>query len=84
MLRGTFEGKDTIVVTGVLENEDGDKVALKDLQVAEDGKMSDADGKKVKITRLDFQGEVRGLPEAAEPVSAGVGEDNGGSNSDKS
>ncbi|MEM8665960.1 MAG: ATP-dependent Clp protease ATP-binding subunit [Planctomycetota bacterium] len=74
LLRGAFAGKDTIVVTGILENEDGTRVEEKDVQTAEDGKMTDADGKKVKITRLDFQGEVRGLPEPAEPVSAGVGE----------
>ncbi len=74
LLRGAFEGKDTIVVTGVLENEDGNRIDAKDVQTDEDGKMSDADGKKVKIVRLEFKGEVRGLPEPAEPVSAGVGE----------
>jgi ATP-dependent Clp protease ATP-binding subunit ClpC len=49
LLRGAFEGKDTILID-VFKNEDG------------------------KITRLDFKGEARGLPEPAEPVSAGVGE----------
>jgi ATP-dependent Clp protease ATP-binding subunit ClpC len=49
LLRGAFEGKDTILIDG-FKNEDG------------------------KITRLDFKGEKRGLPEPAEPVSAGVGE----------
>jgi ATP-dependent Clp protease ATP-binding subunit ClpC len=74
LLRGAFEGKDTILVTGVLENEDGEKVDPKDVQTVEEGKMTDSNGKKVKILRLDFRGEVRGLPEPAEPVSAGVGE----------
>ncbi len=49
LLRGAFEGKDTIVIDAH-RNEDG------------------------KITRLDFNGETRGLPEPPEPVSAGVGE----------
>ena len=57
-----------------MENEDGDKVDTKDVTTAEEGKMIDADGKKVKIVRLEFKGETRGLPEPAEPVSAGVGE----------
>ena len=48
LLRGAFEGKDTIIIDA-FKNEEG------------------------KITRLDFRGEVRGLPEP-EPVSAGVGE----------
>ena len=74
LLRGAFEGKDTIVVTGIMENEDGDKVDSKNVTTGEDGKMIDADGKKVRIIRLDFRGEVRGLPEPAEPVSAGAGE----------
>ncbi|WP_442508470.1 ATP-dependent Clp protease ATP-binding subunit [Novipirellula sp. SH528] len=38
--------------------------------------FKDSDG---KITRLDFKGEKRGLPEPSETVSAGVGEDKGGS-----
>ena len=49
LLRGAFEGKDTILVD-VFKDSDG------------------------KITRLDFKGEKRGLPEP-EPVSAGVGEE---------
>ncbi len=49
LLRGAFEGKDTIVIDA-FKNDEG------------------------KITRLDFKGETRGLPEPAEPVSAGVGE----------
>ncbi|MAI71975.1 MAG: NDP-hexose 4-ketoreductase [Rhodopirellula sp.] len=72
LLRGAFEGKDTIVVTGILENSDGDRVDVKDVTTNEDGKMLDTDGKKVKIIRLEFNGENRGLAEAAEPVSAGV------------
>ncbi len=47
LLKGTFEGKDTIVI-GVFKNDED------------------------KVVRLDFKGEVRGLPE---PVPAGAGED---------
>ncbi len=74
LLRGAFVGKDTIIVSGILENSDGEKVDAKDVTTAEEGKMIDADGKKVRIVRLEFRGETRGLPEPAEPVSAGVGE----------
>ena len=74
LLRGAFEGKDTIVVTGILENSDGDRVDSKDVTTNEDGKMLDPDGKRVKIIRLEFNGENRGLADAAEPVSAGVSE----------
>ena len=75
LLRGAFEGKDTIVVKGILENSDGDKVAASDMTVTEEGKMIDPDGKKVKCVRLEFIGESRGVPESnEEPVSAGVGE----------
>ena len=74
LLRGAFEGSDTIVISGVMENEDGKRIEAKDVTTDEDGKMIDPDGKKVKLVRLDFQGETRGLPEPAEPVSAGVGE----------
>ena len=74
LLRGAFEGKDTIVVTGILENSDGDRVDTKDVTTNEDGKMLDPDGKRVKIIRLEFNGENRGLADAAEPVSAGVAE----------
>ncbi len=74
LLRGAFVGFDTIVVTGVLENEDGDKVTSDKVTTDEDGRMVDANGKKVKIVRLDFKGENRGLPEPGEPVSAGVGD----------
>jgi ATP-dependent Clp protease ATP-binding subunit ClpC len=74
LLRGAFEGKDTIVVSGILENEDGQRIDAKDVQTAEDGKMTDADGKKVKIVRLDFKGETRGLPAPEEPVSVGASE----------
>jgi len=49
LLRGAFEGKDTIIIDG-FKNDEG------------------------KITRLDFKGETRGLPEPPETVSAGVGD----------
>ena len=74
LLRGAFAGKDTILVDGILHNHAGDPIELKDVTKTEDGKWIDADGKKVKIVRLDFQGETRGLPEPPEPVSAGVGD----------
>jgi len=74
LLQGAFEGKDTIVVVGILENADGDRVESKDVTTNDDGKMVDPDGKRVKIIRLEFHGETRGLAEAAEPVSAGVGD----------
>lgn len=74
LLRGAFEGKDTIVVTGILENSDGDRVNTKDVTTNEDGKMLDPDGKRVKIIQLEFKGENRGLADPAEPVSAGVAE----------
>ena len=74
LLRGAFEGNDTIVVTGILENSDGDRIDSKDVTTNEDGKMLDPDGKRVKIIRLEFNGETRGLADAGEPVSAGVGD----------
>lgn len=74
LLRGAFEGKDTIVVNGILENSEGDRVETKDVTTNEDGKMLDADGKRVKIIRLEFNGENRGLADAGEPVSAGIAE----------
>ena len=74
LLRGAFEGKDTIVVTGILENSDGDRIDSKDVTTNEDGKMLDPDGKRVKIIRLEFNGETRGSADAGEPVSAGVGD----------
>jgi len=48
LLRGTFEGKDTIVIT-VHRDDDG------------------------KITRLNFDGEARGLPDENEAVAASAG-----------
>jgi ATP-dependent Clp protease ATP-binding subunit ClpC len=74
LLRGAFVSKDTILVDGILHNHAGDPIELKDVTKTEEGKWIDADGKKVKIVRLDFQGETRGLPEPPEPVSAGVGD----------
>ncbi|MCC9604172.1 ATP-dependent Clp protease ATP-binding subunit [Stieleria sp. JC731] len=75
LLRGTFEGKDTIVVKGILENSDGDAVKQDDVTITDEGKMIDPDGKRVKAVRLEFQGESRGIADAKEePVSAGVSE----------
>jgi ATP-dependent Clp protease ATP-binding subunit ClpC len=74
LLRGAFESSDTIVVDGIVENDKGEKVPSEKITIKEDGKIVDTDGNKVKITRLEFKGETRGLPEPGEPVSAGVGE----------
>ncbi|TWU50991.1 ClpA/B family protein [Rubripirellula tenax] len=74
LLRGAFEGKDTIIVSGIIENEAGDKISENDVTTDEKtGKLIDADGKKCKVVRLDFAGEARGLPEPGEAVSAGAG-----------
>ena len=72
LLRGAFEGKDTIHVEGIMENKDSDRIDPKDVTTTDDGKMIDPDGKKVRVVRLEFKGETRGLPEPSEPVSAGV------------
>ena len=74
LLRGAFEGKDTIIVKGIMETKDGNSIDPKDVSTADDGKLIDPDGKRVKVVRLEFHGETRGLPEPAEPVSAGVGD----------
>ncbi len=80
LLRGAFVGKDTIVVDAILNNHAGEPIDAKDVTTTEDGKLIDADGKKVKIVRLDFDGQTRGLPAPPEAVSAGVGEEASKSN----
>jgi ATP-dependent Clp protease ATP-binding subunit ClpC len=72
LLRGAFEGFDTIVVSALMENENGERIVPEKITVDEDGRMRDADGKTVKIVRLDFKGENRGALERGEPVSAGA------------
>ncbi|OYP37272.1 ATP-dependent Clp protease ATP-binding subunit [Rhodopirellula sp. MGV] len=75
LLRGTFEGKDTIVVKGILENSDGNAVKHEDVTITDDGKMIDPDGKRVKAVRLEFHGDSRGnVGPKEETVSAGVSE----------
>ncbi|MEL6108014.1 MAG: ATP-dependent Clp protease ATP-binding subunit [Planctomycetota bacterium] len=76
LLRGAFEGKDTIVVKGILETKDeGKSVDPSDLTITDEGKMIDPDGKAVKVVRLEFHGENRGVNDAKEePVSASIGE----------
>jgi ATP-dependent Clp protease ATP-binding subunit ClpC len=75
LLRGAFEGKDTIVVRGILENVDGKRIDPADMTVTEQDKMIDPDGKRVKVVRLEFDGETRGTQEPSEEtVSAGVGD----------
>ncbi|TWT53480.1 ClpA/B family protein [Rubripirellula amarantea] len=71
LLQGTFEGKDTIVVTAILNNKDGDLIDPSKVTSDEKtGRLVDENGDRVKIVRLDFQSETRGLPEP-EPVAAG-------------
>lgn len=53
LLRGTFEGKDTLVVD-VFKNDEG------------------------KVTRLNFEGEIRGAAASDEPVPAGTSSDEAG------
>ena len=83
LLRGAFEGQDTILVTGIMETKDGNKVDPENVTTTEEGKLIDPDGKRVKVVRLEFNGESRGLPEPAEPVSAGVGEGDDASSDEK-
>ncbi|MCO8124058.1 ATP-dependent Clp protease ATP-binding subunit [Stieleria sp. TO1_6] len=84
LLRGAFEGKDTILVKGILENSDSERIQPEDMTVTDEGKMIDPDGKKVKVVRLEFHGENRGDAGAKEePVSATIGDaDKGDSESE--
>ena len=71
LLRGTFEGKDTIRVVGIVENKDGDKIDPESIKTNDAGKLVDSDGNRVKVTRLEFIGEVSEVPPAEpEPVAA--------------
>ncbi|KAA1260883.1 ClpA/B family protein [Rubripirellula obstinata] len=73
LLQGTFEGKDTITVTGIMHNKDGDVIDPSKVSTDEKtGRLVDENGDKVKVVRLDFQGETRGVPEQ-EPIAAGSG-----------
>ena len=75
LLQGSFEGKDTIVVTAILHNKEGDPIDPSKVTTDEKtGRLVDENGDKVKIARLDFQSETRGLPEP-EPVAAGSSEE---------
>ncbi len=74
LLRGAFENHDTIVVDAIAENEAGKKVPTSKVTIQEDGKLVGPKGVKVKITRLDFKGESRGLPDTDEAVSEPAGE----------
>ena len=65
LLQGIFEGKDTILVSGILNNKAGDVIDRSKVTTDEEtGRLIDEDGNRVKIVRLDFQGEARGLPES--------------------
>jgi ATP-dependent Clp protease ATP-binding subunit ClpC len=75
LLQGTFEGKDTIVVTSIMHNKDGDVIDSSKVSTdPETGRLVDGNGDKVKVVRLDFQGETRGVSEP-EPVAAGASTD---------
>ena len=74
LLRGAFENHDTIIVDAIAENEDGKKVASSKVSIKDDGKIVGPKGVKVKLVRLDFKGESRGLPEDKETVGATSGE----------
>lgn len=75
LLRGTFEGKDTIRVIGIVENKEGDKIDPESITTNDDGKLVDTDGNRVKVTRLEFIGEVSEVPPAEpEPVAAASSE----------
>jgi ATP-dependent Clp protease ATP-binding subunit ClpC len=77
LLQGTFEGKDTIIVTGIMHNKAGDVVDPSKVQTdKETGRLVDENGDRIKIVRLDFKGETRGSA-TPEPVAAGAGEDEG-------
>ena len=69
LLRGTFEGKDTITVTGIVENTDGDKVDAENISTNDKGRLVDPDGNRVKVVRLEFKGEQL-RNEEPEPVAA--------------
>ncbi|MEM9827608.1 MAG: ATP-dependent Clp protease ATP-binding subunit [Planctomycetota bacterium] len=70
LLRGTFEGKDTISVIAIVENKEGDKIDPETIQTNKDGKLVDADGNRVKITRLEFHGDTRAEAESEESEAA--------------
>lgn len=77
LLQGTFEGKDTITVTGIMHNKDGDVIDPSKVQTdKETGRLVDENGDRVKIVRLDFKGETRGTA-TPEPVAAGTSEEDG-------
>ena len=73
LLQGTFEGNDTIVVTGIVHDKEGNEIDPAKVSTDDKGKLVDGNGDRVKVIRLDFKGETRELPEP-EPVAAGTGE----------
>ena len=70
LLRGAFENHDTIIVDAIAENEDGKQIATSKVTITEDGKIVGPKNTKIKLVRLDFKGESRGLPETEESVDA--------------
>ena len=66
LLRGAFEGKDLINVVGIVEDMEGNQVDASTIQTNDKGKLVDADGNRVKVTRLEFHGETQEVPPADE------------------
>ena len=64
LLRGAFENHDTIVVDAIAENEDGKQVATSKVTIKDDGKIVGPKNAKIKLVRLDFKGESRGVSES--------------------
>jgi ATP-dependent Clp protease ATP-binding subunit ClpC len=70
LLRGTFEGKNTISVVGIVEDSDGNKVDASTITTNDKGRLVDPDGKRVKVVRLEFHG-LNVEQTSPEPVAAG-------------
>ena len=74
LLRGAFENHDTIIVDAIAENEDGKQVPTSKVSIKDDGKIVGPKNSKIKLVRLDFKGESRGLPQEDQTVTAGSAE----------
>ena len=70
LLRGAFENHDTILVDVIAENEDGKQVPSSKVTMTDDGKIVGPKNSKIKLVRLDFKGESRGLAPAEQEVTA--------------
>jgi len=70
LLRGAFENHDTILVDVIAENEDGKQVPSSKVTMTDEGKIVGPKNSKIKLVRLDFKGESRGLAPAEQEVTA--------------